>query len=110
MPKRTFESIRKSRERGIAAYLTAIFMLVMIPIVGLAIDGGFAFVIRTRLSAAADASALAAGRGINLASTVAAAQAQATSQATAFFNANFPSGYMNTSTLAVPALLHPPSR
>jgi Flp pilus assembly protein TadG len=107
MPKRTFESIRKSREKGIAVYLTAFFMLVMIPIVGLAIDGGYAFVIRTRLSAAADSAALAAGRGINLASTIAAAQAQATSQATTFFNANFPSGYMNTSTVASTRVITP---
>src|ERR1700677_46809 len=64
MPKRTFESIRKSREKGIAVYLTAFFLLVMIPIVGLAIDGGYAFVIRTRLSAAADSSALARGGGL----------------------------------------------
>src|SRR5580704_18998755 len=98
MPKRTFESIRKSREKGIAVYLTAFFLLLMIPIVGLAIDGGYAFVIRTRLSAAADSAALAAGRGINLSGTQAQANTQATTQATAFFNANFPSGYMNTST------------
>jgi len=98
MPQRTFESIRKSRERGIAVYLTLIFLLAMIPIVGLAIDGGYAFVIRTRLSAAADSASLAAGRGINLSGTQAQANAQATAQATAFFNANFPSGYMNTFT------------
>jgi hypothetical protein len=107
MPKRTFESTRKSREKGIAVYLTIFFLLAMIPIVGLAIDGGFAFVIRTRLSAAADSAALAAGRGINLASTVAAAQAQATTQATSFFNANFPSGYMNTSTVASTRVITP---
>jgi len=98
MPQRTFTSIRKSREKGIAVYLTAFFLLAMIPIVGLAIDGGFAFVIRTRLSAAGDAAALAAGRGINLSGTVAQANAQATTQATNFFNANFPPGYMNTAT------------
>jgi Flp pilus assembly protein TadG len=107
MPKRTFESIRKSKEKGIAVYLTASFMMVMIPIVGLAIDGGYAFVIRTRLSAAADSAALAAGRGINLANTVALAQAQATTQATAFFNSNFPSGYMNTSTVASTRVITP---
>ena len=98
MPQRTFASIRKSKEKGIAVYLTAFFLLAMIPIVGLAIDGGFAFVIRTRLSAAGDAAALAAGRGINLSGTIAQAQTQATTQATNFFNANFPPGYMNTAT------------
>jgi Flp pilus assembly protein TadG len=107
MQKRIFEARRKSREKGIAYILFTIFMFVLLPIIGLAIDGGYAFVIRTRLSAAADSAALAAGRGINLASTVTAAQAQATTQATNFFNANFPSGYMNTSTVASTRVITP---
>lgn len=98
MPQRTFESIRKSREKGIAVYITAFFMFLMIPIVGLAIDGGYAFVIRSRLSAAADAAALAAGRNVNLQDTQTNADTQATAAATNYFNANFPSGYMNTGT------------
>src|SRR5580658_3769509 len=107
MPQRTLERIRKSREKGIAYILVTIFLFVMFPIVGLAIDGGFAFVVRTRLSAAADAAALAAGRSVNLSSTVAAADAQATTAATAFFNANFPSGYLNTSTVASTRIITP---
>ena len=98
MPQRSFESIRKAKEKGIAVYLTAFFMLVLIPIVGLSIDAGFAFVIQSRLSAAADSAALAAGRGVNLSGTQTAANTQATTQATNFFNSDFPSGYMNTST------------
>jgi len=96
MPQTTFERIRRSKERGIAVYLTAFFLLILIPVVGLAIDGGYAFVIQSRLSAAADSAALAAGRGINLSGTVAQAQTQATTQATTFFNADFPITYMNT--------------
>ncbi len=98
MPQTTFERIRRSKERGIAVYLTAFFLLILIPVVGLAIDGGYAFVIQSRLSAAADSAALAAGRGINLSGTVQAAQTQATTQATTFFNADFPISYMNTLT------------
>lgn len=98
MPPVKLESLRKSKERGIAVYLTAFFMLVLIPIVGLSIDGGLAFVIQERLSAAADSAALAAGRGVNLSGTQAQANAQATTQATNFFNSDFPVGYMNTST------------
>ncbi len=98
MPPTSFDSIRKAKEKGIAVYLTAFFLLVMIPIVGLSIDGGYAFVIQSRLSAAADSAALAAGRGINLNGSVTAAKAQATTQATNFFTSDFPVGYMNTST------------
>jgi len=98
MLKRKSDSIRGSRQRGVAVIIVAVSMLALIPIVGLAIDGGMAFVVRTRLSAAMDAAALAAGRGINLDNTVALAQAQALTQATNFFNANFPPGYLNTET------------
>ena len=98
MPQIRSESIRKAKEKGIAVYLTIFFLLALIPVVGLSVDGGYAFVIRSRLSAAADSAALAAGRGINLSGTQAAAQAQATTQATNFFNADFPVGYMATST------------
>ena len=92
-------SARTARQKGIATFITALSMLVLIPVVGLAIDGGYAFVIKSRLSAAMDSAALAAGRGLNLADTIANAQAQATTQATNFFNANFPPGYMNTDPL-----------
>ncbi len=100
MLNRESNSPRTPRERGIAVLIVAVSMLVLIPVLGLAIDGGLAFVVRTRLSAAMDAAALAAGRGINLDNTVSLAQAQAITQAKNFFNANFPPGYLNTSPLA----------
>lgn len=87
-------------QRGIATMLTAFSMLMLVPIVGLAIDGGLAYIVMSRLSAAADSAALAAARGLNGSSTIAAAQAQATTLATTFFNGNFPSGYLNTDTTA----------
>ncbi len=96
MLKQYFQKARTSGSKGFATMLTAITMLFLIPVVGLSIDGGFAFLIKARLSAAMDSAALAAGRGINLNDTIANAQAQATSQATAFFNANFPAGYLGT--------------
>jgi len=84
------------RQKGIATMLTAMILVMLIPVVGLAIDGGMAYIVMTRLSAAADSSALAAARGLNGGATVAAAQAQATTLATNFFNGNFPPGYLNT--------------
>lgn len=100
MPKGNFEALRKRREKGIAVYLTALFMLILLPIVGLSIDGGYAFVIQSRLQAAADGSALAAGRGLSFtgggSAGIAAANTQATTAANNFFTADFPVGYMNT--------------
>lgn len=100
MPQKQFESLRKRKEKGIAVYLTAFFMLILIPIVGLSIDGGYAFVIQSRLQAAADGAALAAGRGLNFtgggSAGISAANTQATAAANSFFTADFPVGYMNT--------------
>jgi Flp pilus assembly protein TadG len=64
--------------------------------VGLAVDVGSIYMIRSRLSAAVDAAALAAGRSVNLSNNIAAATANATATAQQFFNANFPPGYLNS--------------
>lgn len=102
MPPSNFDSMRKAREKGIATYLTAFFLLILIPVVGLSIDAGYAFVIQARLGAAADSAALAAGRGVSLSGTQTQAKTQAEAQATNFFTADFPTYYMNT--LAAPTL------
>jgi Flp pilus assembly protein TadG len=67
-----------------------------IAMVGLAVDVGSIYMIKARLSAAVDGAALAAGRSVNLTSTVANAQTQAISTANQFFNANFPANYLNS--------------
>ena len=73
------------------------FMLVgTLGMVGFAVDGGSLFLVKSRLSAAADGSALAAARSVGFASTVAQATAQATTVANQFFAANFPAGYLGT--------------
>ena len=81
-----------------ATMMTAFSMVMLVPIAGLALDGGLAYIVKARLSAAADSAALAAARGLSGGSTVSAAQAQATALATTFFNGNFPSAYLNTDT------------
>ncbi len=88
---------REQRERGRAVILTALMMVFTIPIVGLAIDAGLLYVVRGRLSAACDAASLATARNLNLGLTLSQQTAAATARGTAFFNANFPPGYMGTS-------------
>jgi Flp pilus assembly protein TadG len=96
-------------ERGVTVFVTAAALLFLIPMVGLSIDGGMAFLVKSRLGAALDAAALAAGRSVVLGSDVPGAQAAAQTAATQFFNANFPSQYMNTdsSNRSVTATLTP---
>jgi Flp pilus assembly protein TadG len=95
--KKQFSSGRNNR-RGMAVYVTALSLLFLIPMVGLAIDGGMAFVVKSRLGAALDSAALAAGRSVVLGSDVSGAQTAAQAAAVSFFNSNFPSGYLNTDT------------
>ncbi len=94
---------RAAREKGIAIMLMAFMLIFTIPIVGLAIDAGMLYLIRAKLSAACDAAALATARNLNLGLTLAEQTAGATQRGTAFFNANFPVGYMGT-TSATPTI------
>jgi Flp pilus assembly protein TadG len=88
--------LKRRRQSGIAVMMTALFLLILIPIVGLAIDGGLAFIVRSRLASAVDSAALAAGRGLSSGATQTAAEASGTTAATNFLFANFPPGYLNT--------------
>src|SRR5579863_2894030 len=85
--------------RGFILLTHALMVFFTIAMIGLAVDAGTMYVIKGRLSSAADAAALAAGRSVNLANTVSAATTAATNTATQFFNANFPNGYLGTGTM-----------
>src|ERR1035438_7119433 len=96
---------RDPKRRGFILLTHAVMLFFTIAMIGLAVDAGTMYVIKGRLSSAVDAAALAAGRSVNLASTVPAPAAAATATATQFFNANFPNGYLGTGTMT----LSPPS-
>lgn len=80
-----------------AVILTALMLLFVIPAVGLVIDAGLLYLIRGRLTAVCDAAALATARNLNLGLTLEAQSAAAIQRGQAFFQANFPSGYLGTS-------------
>jgi Flp pilus assembly protein TadG len=87
-------SWRKAHERGSSLILfTLITMLVLIPMIGLAVDGATLFWAKAKLSAAVDAAALAAGRNP-------AADPQVT--AVQYVDANFPPGWLNSSFVSGP--------
>lgn len=89
---------KRGRERGMSLLFASVAMVFTMSMVGLSVDAGSVYVIKSGLSAAADAAALAAGRSVVLGNDVATAQAAATASAQRFFNANFPNGFMNVST------------
>jgi len=92
---------RTAREKGVALLLTSIFTICLIPVVGLAIDASYMYVIKAKLATAADAAALAAARNLNVGMTMAEQEASARSRAEAFFHANFPERYMDTLSKSV---------
>jgi len=80
--------IRKSKGQIIA--LVAISLVVLLAIIGLAIDIGIAYGVKAKLNAAVDAAAIAACR----AKSSGASNTDASAAATNLFHANFPDGYM----------------
>ena len=91
---------KSARERGIAVMLTAFLLVFTIPAVGLALDAGVLYLVRSKLSSACDAAALATARNLNLGLTLEDQRANAIARGTAFFNANFPTGYLGTSSVS----------
>jgi Flp pilus assembly protein TadG len=76
--------------------VTVAILSFIVPMVGLAIDGGIMYFVDASLSAAVDGSVLAAARSLNVGLTLDAQSAAATARANAWFAANFPPGYMFT--------------
>ncbi len=94
---------RRSRksEKGIALLVTTAGLIVIVPVIGLAIDAGFLYTISARLTAATDAAAIAAARSLSVGMTVAEQETEAKARARAFFDANFPDTQFNTSNKTV---------
>jgi Flp pilus assembly protein TadG len=84
------------RDRGIAIIVTALFLLVVIPMLGLSVDASYLYVVKAKLSTACDAAALAAARSLSVGLTMAEQEASAAARARAFFDANFPDGYLGS--------------
>jgi Flp pilus assembly protein TadG len=87
---------KNPKEKGAILLLGTLSMLFIVPMMGLAVDVGFLYAVKSKLQASVDGAALAAARALNIGSTLSAQESSATSNATTWFNANFPSGYFGT--------------
>src|SRR3982074_2721164 len=87
---------RRLRQRGFALIFYATMLIFVIGCVGLAVDVGTIYMIKARLSSAVDAAALAGGRSVNFANSVATATTNFSTTANQFYAANFPTGYFNS--------------
>ena len=83
---------RKLREKGFVIPMTGALMVLLLPVVGLAIDAGVLYALKAKLSTASDAAAIAAARTLNVGLTLDEQQASAQTMAQSFFTANFRAG------------------
>ncbi len=86
----------RGRQRGIAAAYVGITLFTLLGFVGLAVDLGRAYVVKTDLSKAVDAAALAAAKYIG------SGEAAARNEAQKIFNVNFPDGHLGVSSVENP--------
>lgn len=95
--KHAMRSANKNpRERGVTLLIGTLSLLFIIPMMGLAIDVGFLYSIKSKLQASVDGASLAAARALSIGQTLAAQTTSAQNNAVTWFNANFPSGYFGT--------------
>lgn len=90
------ENHRKSQRGASLIIFTLLVALVLLPLMGLAVDGAVVFWVRTKLSSAVDAAALAGGRSINVYETQTQNSGNAVTAAQQWFAANYPSGWLGT--------------
>jgi Flp pilus assembly protein TadG len=97
---KTFLRLTRNR-RGFAAIYVAITSMLLVPMVGLAIDLGILYNVRAKLQAAVDAAAIGSGnmlqRSTDMTNTTTINNIK--DAASRFFNANFPSTYWGTTRL-----------
>ncbi|HWY48556.1 MAG TPA: vWA domain-containing protein [Bryobacteraceae bacterium] len=89
---------RSLKERGISLIFTAMTLVFIVPMVGLAIDAGILYTVKGKLQMAVDAASLAAARALSRGNDDATQQSNATAQAEAYVLLNFPSGYFSVPT------------
>ena len=82
---------------------TLMLAAIVLPMVGLAIDGGITYFAQARLASAADAASLAGGRSLNIGLDLASQKQNAETIAKNYFSANFPEGLLNTTNVSVTA-------
>ena len=104
-------SNRKQGEKGATMVLfTFLIVFLVIPILGLAIDGSIVMWEKARLSSSVDAAAYAAGRSLSVGTDVQSAQNAASATASTYFNANFQPGSMGTQVSQFTPQIPPPSQ
>jgi Flp pilus assembly protein TadG len=89
------------RERGFAIYMTTLLLLMIIPMMGLAIDTTLLYVVKTRLQGAVDGAALAGAKALAVGTTDAEETTAATTAAETYVKLNYPSTFFFSADVVV---------
>jgi Flp pilus assembly protein TadG len=84
----------RAGEKGVALVYMAVTLTTLLLATGLAVDSGRAYVVKAQLTKAVDGAALAAARHLN--------SGNPRGEAEQIFKANFPAGYLGTSSVTDP--------
>ena len=88
-------------QQGIAVIATSIMLVILVPIMGLALDVTLLYVDKTRLQGAVDGAALAGAEGLARGTNDAAQQTSAKQAAAAYVFLNYPSTFFFTNSVTV---------
>src|SRR5882762_113763 len=92
---------KRKRERGVAIYVTAVILVMAVPMMGLAIDGTMLYVLKCRLQGAVDGAALAAAKALSRGSDGNAQQTAAKNAAATYVKLNYPSSYFFSNEVSI---------
>jgi Flp pilus assembly protein TadG len=87
---------RNPREKGVTLIIGTLSMLFIIPMMGLAIDVGFLYAVKSKLQASVDGASLASARALSIGASLSSQTSTAQAHAVTWFNSNFPAGYFGT--------------
>src|ERR1700722_2337146 len=94
-------SRRRQTQAGIAVITTSIMMVILIPVIGLAIDTTLLYVDKTRLQAAVDGAALAGAKSLSRGSDDPTQQSNAKQAAADYVFLNYPTTFLFTNSVTV---------
>jgi hypothetical protein len=98
----------RKRERGFVTLIwTCMMLFIIMPVVGLAIDAGVMYVIKSKLQTAVDGAALGAARSLSRGIDIPSQQTSATDTAKRYFHANFPNNWMGVTPVNDPTVTWP---
>src|SRR5665213_1982253 len=98
---------RKLRQSGTALIVGTVSMVLVVPMIGLAVDVGIIYALKAQLQASVDGASLAAARALSLSANTASQVSDAQHNANNWFYSNFPNSYWGaTSTDMAPDDTH----